>query len=142
MADYWRHWIDFGAKLGNAAPPIFRVNWFRKDEDGNFIWPGFGENMRVIEWIVGRVNKNADAVESPLGLMPRYQDLNWSGLDFDESSFNSIMTVDRTAGQNEAEAQKELFDSFGDKLPPEMEAQRQALLATFAEAPEVWRAAE
>jgi phosphoenolpyruvate carboxykinase (GTP) len=142
MADYWRHWIDFGAKLGNAAPPIFRVNWFRKDEAGNFIWPGFGENMRVIEWVVGRVNGAADAVESPLGLMPRYQDLNWAGLDFDEASFNSIMTVDRAAGEHEADAQRELFDSFGDKLPPEMEAQRQAMLATFADAPEVWRAAE
>lgn len=142
MADYWRHWLDFGARLGNAAPPIFRVNWFRKDDDGNFIWPGFGENMRVIEWVVGRVNGDAEAVESPLGLMPRYQDINWTGLDFDEASFNSIMTVDRAAGEHEAEAQKELFDSFGAKLPAEMEAQRQALLATFADAPEVWRAAE
>ncbi|MEK9662683.1 MAG: phosphoenolpyruvate carboxykinase, partial [Alphaproteobacteria bacterium] len=70
------------------------------------------------------------------------QDLNWAGLDFDEASFNSIMTVDRAAGEHEADAQRELFDSFGDKLPPEMEAQRQAMLATFADAPEVWRAAE
>jgi phosphoenolpyruvate carboxykinase (GTP) len=141
MADYWRHWIDFGARLQNP-PPIFRVNWFRKDVDGNFIWPGFGENMRVVEWIVGRVSGTADAIESPLGLMPRYQDLNWTGLDFDEAAFDSIMTVDRAACQNEAEAQKELFDSFGDRLPPELEAQRQALLATFAAAPQVWRAAE
>jgi phosphoenolpyruvate carboxykinase (GTP) len=141
MADYWRHWLDFGARLGNT-PPIFRVNWFRKDADGNFIWPGFGENMRVIEWIVGRVNGAAEAVESPLGNMPRYQDLNWQGLNFSEADFHSIMTVDRAASEHEAEAQRELFDSFGDKLPPEMEVERQALLAAFADAPAVWRAAE
>ena len=141
MADYWRHWLDFGTGLGNP-PPIFRVNWFRKDAEGKFIWPGFGENMRVLEWVAGRVNGDAEAVESPLGLMPRYQDLNWNGLDFDEPAFNSIMTLDRSAGQNEAEAQKEMFDSFGDRLPPEMEAQRQSLMATFADAPEIWCAAE
>ena len=141
MADYWRHWLDFGARLDNP-PQIFRVNWFRKDADGNFIWPGFGENMRVIDWIVGRVNGTADAVESPLGNMPRYQDLSWKGLNFDEARFNSIMTVDRAAGEHEANSQRELFDSFGDRLPPELEAQRQALLASFADAPAVWRAAE
>jgi len=141
MADYWRHWLDFGAGLDNP-PPIFRVNWFRKDDDGNFVWPGFGENMRVLEWIVGRVNGAADAVESPLGNMPRYQDLNWKGLGFDEARFNSIMTVDRAEGEHEAESQKELFESFGSKLPAEMEAQRKALVASFAGAPEVWRAAE
>ena len=78
MADYWRHWLDLGGKLANP-PPIFRVNWFRRDENGGFVWPGFGENMRVMQWIVGRVNGKADAVESPFGFMPRHQDLNWTG---------------------------------------------------------------
>ena len=81
MADYWRHWLDLGSKLANP-PPIFRVNWFRKDENGGFVWPGFGENLRVMQWIVDRVNGKADAVESPFGFMPRHQDLNWKGLDF------------------------------------------------------------
>ena len=140
MADYWRHWLDFGGKLADP-PPIFRVNWFRKDEDGGFVWPGFGENMRVMQWIVGRVNGKADAVESPFGFMPRHQDLNWKGLDFGADTFASIMDIDTAAGRAEAEAQKELFDSFDGALPDEMETQRQALIRRLDAAPEVWRVA-
>ena len=138
MADYWRHWLDLGGKLTNP-PPIFRVNWFRKDENGGFVWPGFGENMRVLQWIVDRVNGKADAVESPFGFMPRHQDLNWKGLDFGVDTFASIMDIDTAAGRAEAEAQKELFDSFDDALPDEMETQRRALIQRLDAAPEVWR---
>ena len=140
MADYWRHWLDLGSKLANP-PPIFRVNWFRKDEDGGFVWPGFGENLRVMQWIVDRVNGKADAVESPFGFMPRHQDLNWKGLDFGADTFASIMDIDTAAGRAEAEAQKELFDSFDGALPDEMETQRRALIQRLDAAPEVWRVA-
>ncbi|MDA0241042.1 MAG: phosphoenolpyruvate carboxykinase (GTP), partial [Proteobacteria bacterium] len=123
MADYWKHWLEVGSKLKNA-PAIFRVNWFRKDDDGKFIWPGFGENMRVLKWIVERVNDKADAVKSPFGWMPRHQDIEWKGLPFDAAHFNEIMNIERDAGIAEADDQQELFDSFKDKLPAEMVAQR------------------
>ena len=133
MADYWRHWLALGARL--AAPPkVFRVNWFRKDEAGRFIWPGFGENMRVLEWIVARVAGAAAAVEGPLGLVPRYEDLNWDGLGFAPAAFAGIMDMSGAAGRNEAEAQRRLFARYGDRVPPEFEAERQALAARFAEA--------
>lgn len=124
MADYWRHWLTLGQNIKNP-PKIFRVNWFRKDEDGRFIWPGFGENMRVLEWIVDRVNGRGNAVEGPFGLVPCYNDLNWTGLDFTASDFDSITDTNRAAGLQEAEAQRELFDRFKDKLPPDLERQRQ-----------------
>ncbi len=138
MADYWSHWLKMGKSLANP-PKIFRVNWFRRDEEGNFIWPGFGENMRVLAWIVNRVNGIAEAVESPFGMMPRHQDLIWDGLDFAADDYSGIMDIDREKGLEEAEAQKELFDSFEDRLPPEMEAQRQALKERLSSAPVVWQ---
>ena len=138
MADYWSHWLNLGTKI--AKPPeIFRVNWFRKDENGKFIWPGFGENMRVLNWIFDRVNGTSDALESPFGYMPRHQDLNWDGLDFCSKDFNNIMSIDKKKGIEEADAQKELFDSFGDYLPPELEAQREALIDRLKKAPPVWQ---
>lgn len=124
MADYWQHWLTVGGKLANP-PKIFRVNWFRKDEAGNFIWPGFGENMRVLEWVVDRVNGHGHAEETPIGMMPNYEDLTWTGLDFSPASFSNIMTVDPLAAMQEADAQKALFDDFGDRLPAELESQRQ-----------------
>ena len=126
MADYWQHWLSLGEKLPNP-PKIFRVNWFRKDAEGNFIWPGFGENMRVLEWIVDRVNGHGHAEETPIGMMPNYEDLTWTGLDFSAQDFGDIMTVDPKAAMAEADAQKTLFDDFGDRLPAELESQRQDL---------------
>jgi phosphoenolpyruvate carboxykinase (GTP) len=140
MADYFAHWLGFAGK-NIQLPKIFRVNWFRKDEAGKFIWPGFGENMRILEWVCDRVQGNVDSVEGPLGNMPRYQDLNWSGLDFSSDDFSGIMDLAREDGSREAETQKELFDSFAGRLPEEMEAQRQALLSDMADAPDIWRAA-
>jgi phosphoenolpyruvate carboxykinase (GTP) len=138
MGDYWSHWLDMGKKISNA-PGIFRVNWFRKDEDGKFMWPGFGENTRVLQWIVERVRGRAGAVESPFGLMPKLDDINWQGMDFDAEQFYKLMEVDRAAAQDEAEDQKTLFDTFGDRLPADMETQRQALIARLDDAPEVWQ---
>jgi len=139
MADYWSHWFSLG-KSTSHPPKIFRVNWFRKDESGKFIWPGFGENMRVLNWIVNRVHDRVDAVKSPFGYMPRHEDLNWKGLDFHSKDFNEIMSIDRQRGIDEAEAQRELFDSFEDRLPSEMESQRQALKDRLRKAPPIWHA--
>ena len=138
MADYWRHWIDMGAKISNP-PGIFRVNWFRKDENGKFMWPGFGENMRVLKWIVDRVKNKAEAVESPFGTMPKRKDLVWEGLDFDTDTFYSIMDIAKANGLAEAEELKGHFGQFGDKLPSELEAERQKLVERLEGAPDVWK---
>ncbi len=140
MADYWQHWLTLGGDLGNP-PKIFRVNWFRKDDQGRFIWPGFGENMRVLEWIVDRVRGRADAASGPFGVMPRHGDLNWRGLDFSEAAFNEIMDIDREAALRETESQTELFESFKDKLPAALEDERQALAARLGDGEKIWRIA-
>ncbi len=141
MADYWRHWLDVGDAV-TEAPAIFRVNWFRKDGSGAFMWPGFGQNMRVLRWIADRVRGRIDALESPIGLMPRYRDLHWKGLDYSAERFGALMEIDRGAGVAEAEDQRALFKRFGARLPDEMERQRQALAERMSTAPEVWRPEE
>ena len=137
MADYWRHWLDFGSKLTNP-PKIFRVNWFRKNEDGKFMWPGFGDNMRVMQWILHRVNDTAKGVESPFGKMPDYSEMNWRGLPFDQADFKSLMSFSTGEAKAEAEDQKSLFEKMGDRLPSEMENQRNELLSRLDKAPDVW----
>ena len=141
MADYWGHWVAMGKRTDVKMPPIFRVNWFRKDENGKFIWPGFGQNMRVLKWVVDRVNGKAEAVESPFGLMPRYNDLTWTGIDFDTVKYHGITDINREGALSETEALKEYFAKFGSHLPPEMETQRQALADRASKAPEVWSSA-
>lgn len=138
MADYFDHWLKFGSKVSNP-PAIFRVNWFRKNEAGKFMWPGFGENMRVLKWIVDRARGNVDAVESPIGQMPTHADINWNGLDYDDAHFHHLMEVDKAGAMADAEDQAELFARFGAKLPGEMEAQRQAQIKRLNEAPDVWQ---
>ncbi len=128
MADHWNHWLSLEKRV-KRLPRIFRVNWFRKDESGKFAWPGFGENMRVLQWIVDRIEGRAPKpVESPFGLMPHYQDLNWQGLAYPEEKFAKLMAIDPQEAKLEAEDQEELFDKFGTRLPPELEQQRQNLL--------------
>ena len=141
MAKYWGHWVAMGNRSDVKMPPIFRVNWFRKDANGKFIWPGFGQNMRVLKWVVDRVNGKADAVESPFGLMPRYKDITWAGIDFDAAKYRGITDINREGALAEAEALKEYFAKFGGALPPEMEKQRQALAERAKKAPEVWSTA-
>jgi len=141
MGDYWQHWLDMGQKMTNP-PAIFRVNWFRKDENGKFMWPGFSQNMRVLKWIVERVTGSGHAVESPLGQMPTYGDLSWDGLAFDTDRFHHLMEVDRAGALADAEDQAELFGRFGAQLPDEMEHQRQAQITRLKAAPEVWTLGE
>ncbi len=141
MGDYFNHWLQMGRDLPNA-PRIFAVNWFRKDEDGNFIWPGFGQNMRVLKWIVERVHGDSFAVESPLGWMPQYKDMDWSGLeDFTEEDFNALMTVDREAWKQELLSHEELFSKLYDKLPKEFFFMRELLLSGLWRSPEQWKLA-
>lgn len=138
MGDYWRHWIALGRSLANP-PQIFRVNWFRKDDRGKFMWPGFGENARVVRWIMERVQGTGEAVDGPFGRMPRYQDLNWQGLGFSETQYQALMEIDRDAALAETEDQKSLFETFGEHLPEQLERQRQDLKARLKQAPPVWR---
>jgi phosphoenolpyruvate carboxykinase (GTP) len=141
MADYFNHWLDFGRNLNNS-PRIFGVNWFRKDEAGNFIWPGFGENMRVLRWIVDRVRGRAAAIECPIGWMPRYRDMDWTGLeDFTREEFRKVMTLDREAWKKELLAHEELFSQLYDKLPKEFFFMRELLLSSLWRSDEYWKMA-
>ena len=123
MGQYWQHWLDMG-KDGYKLPKIFRVNWFRKDQDGKFMWPGFGQNMRVLKWVVDRVNGNAETAKGAFGGVPKYDDILWTGLDYNESSFNDLMHVSDEAVRNEAQDLKEYFKQFGDDLPASLENTR------------------
>ncbi len=141
MADYFNHWLQLGRILPNA-PRIFSVNWFRKDEDGKFIWPGFGQNMRVLKWVVERVNGKAFAVESPLGWMPRYEDMDWAGMDnFKREDFQKLMSVDREAWKKEVLSHEELFSKLYDKLPKEFLFMRELLHSSLWRSPEHWELA-
>jgi phosphoenolpyruvate carboxykinase (GTP) len=140
MADYWVHWLNIGRRVPNP-PRIFRVNWFRKDDNGKFIWPGFGENMRVLKWIVDRVHGRGFAVESPIGWMPRYEDLGWKGLDFPADKFYDLMSVGRDSGALEARSHEELFDRFLDRLPKEFILEREMLRSRLWRSPDRWELA-
>ena len=121
MGDYFKHWIEMGEMLGDKAPKIFNVNWFRVDEDGHFIWPGFGDNLRVLEWILKRCDNEVDAVETAIGYVPKPEDINLEGLkDFDEEKLASILKVDNAKWAKEAAGVEEFYKKFGDKLPQEL----------------------
>ena len=138
MADYWTHWLNIGRHLANP-PRIFRVNWFRKDEKGKFLWPGFGENIRVLKWIVDRVEGRGYGVESPLGVMPRHRDIRWEGLDYDRDIFYDLMEVNREEAAKEARSHEELFDKFFDRLPKEFVHHRELFKSRLWRSPEVWQ---
>jgi phosphoenolpyruvate carboxykinase (GTP) len=138
MAEYWNHWLNVGRVLDNP-PRIFRVNWFRKDEKGKFMWPGYGENLRVLKWIVDRVQGRCVGIESPLGVMPRHQDIHWEGLEFDPQTFYKLMSVDVENAKQEATSHEELFDKFYDRLPKEFVHHRELLKSRLWRSPSVWR---
>src|SRR4051794_14852478 len=128
MADYFEHWLDIGRK-GDAdkLPKIFYVNWFRKDADGKFLWPGFGENSRVLEWVFRRCDGEADAVETPIGLVPAQDALDVDGLDVSEAQMQELLTVDRAMVKEELPAQHQHLARFGDRLPEELHDELRAL---------------
>lgn len=138
MGDYVNHWLQFGRDLPKS-PRIFSVNWFRKDENGAFLWPGFGENMRVLKWIIQRVKGGASAVESPIGWMPRYEDMDWTGIEgFSKENFEKIMTIDREIWKQELLGHEELFAKLYDRLPKEFTFMRELLLSALWRSPERW----
>jgi len=138
MGEYFNHWLSFGRKIQNP-PRIFGVNWFRRDEDGRFVWPGFGENMRILEWIVKRAQGKSMAVESPIGWMPRFSDINWDGIEgFSKEDFHKAMSVDRDEWDSELLQHEELFIKLYDRIPKEMLAIRELTLSGMWRSPEHW----
>lgn len=120
MATYWGHWLEMGKKLGDKAPKIFHVNWFRKDDEGHFMWPGFGDNMRVLLWILNRCAGKVDAVESEIGYLPKPEDIDLTGLEDENVDINGLLTIDKQVWLEDVANIEEYFAQFGDKLPKEM----------------------
>jgi len=120
MGDYFGHWLEMGKKLGDKAPKIFNVNWFRTDDEGHFIWPGFGDNMRVLMWILGRCAGEADAVETAIGYEPKPEDIETEGLDINTDTIAELLHVDSELWKDEAKGIREFYAKFGDHLPKEL----------------------
>ena len=127
MGDYFAHWLEMGEKLGDKAPKIFNVNWFRTDDDGKFIWPGYGDNMRVLMWILGRCDGSAEAAETPIGYEPRPCDIEREGLDLSEETVAELLSVDKELWRQEADGISEFYKKFGDKLPKELSEELETL---------------
>jgi phosphoenolpyruvate carboxykinase (GTP) len=127
MGDYFRHWIKMQRSL-HVTPRIFHVNWFRKDADGKFMWPGYSENMRVLKWVVDRARGRALGKETPIGWVPRYADMEWKGLSFPEAKFDVLQEVNPAAWRKEVIEHEELFIMLHDHLPKEMVYERELLI--------------
>jgi phosphoenolpyruvate carboxykinase (GTP) len=134
MGDYFSHWLNFGRRVEHL-PPIFKVNWFRRDAAGNFLWPGFSENMRVLKWIIERLKSEAGAKEGPLSLMPRYEDIDWRGLDYSREQFDAVMDIERDERVQEFGSHDELFFKLYNRLPRELPATRDLLIASLWRTP-------
>ena len=132
MGDYFNHWFEMGELLGDKAPKIFNVNWFRLDDEGNFLWPGFGDNFRVLEWIIKRCEGEADAEETAIGYVPHVDDINIEGLDIDKKTLEDILFVDNAKWAKEAEGIEEFYKKFGDRLPKKLSDQLAGLKERLA----------
>jgi phosphoenolpyruvate carboxykinase (GTP) len=138
-ADYFDHWLGIGHSL-IAPPHIFLVNWFRKGADGKFLWPGYGENMRVLKWVIDRVNGCSSAIQSPIGWVPRFENLSWEGMeDYTEEQYAELMAVKRDEWVHELHSHEELFVLLHDRLPREFIHMRGILMAGLSRSPEVWK---
>ncbi len=127
MSDYFQHWLNIGKNLqaaGATVPKVFCTNWFRKGADGKFVWPGYGENMRVLKWMIDRIEGTAKGVDQPFGVSPTYEELNWTGLNFSKDQFNTVTSFDKAAWQAELKLHTELFTQLKHHLPQELEATR------------------
>jgi phosphoenolpyruvate carboxykinase (GTP) len=130
ISDYFGHWLNVGGKLealGAKLPKIFCVNWFRKGADGKFVWPGFGENMRVLRWMIGRIEERAEGVDHPFGVSPRYDDIDWQGLDFTRAQFEAVISIDDTAWREELALHDALFETLRHRLPEALTQTKRAL---------------
>ncbi|MDM0111654.1 phosphoenolpyruvate carboxykinase (GTP) [Variovorax sp. J22R133] len=130
MSDYFQHWLDLGKKLeasGAKPPRIFTTNWFRKGEDGKFVWPGYGENMRVLKWMIDRLEGKAEGVDHIFGVSPRYEELNWTGLDFSAEQFSTVTSIDKAAWQAELKLHEDLFTQLAHHLPQELPKTKEAI---------------
>jgi phosphoenolpyruvate carboxykinase (GTP) len=138
MADYFQHWLNMGTKVKNP-PAIFSVNWFRKDANGKFLWPGYSENMRVLKWIIDRATGKGEGVDSPIGWMPRYEDIDWRGLDFSKEKYeDELMAVNRGEWEQELASHDQLFEKLGERLPDEFEEMRGDWTEAIEKAPAHW----
>jgi phosphoenolpyruvate carboxykinase (GTP) len=130
MSDYFQHWLDLGKKLqaaGAKLPKIYTTNWFRKGEDGKFVWPGYGENMRVLKWMIDRIEGAGQGQDNVMGITPRYEDLNWTGLSFSAQEFDKVTSIDKAAWLKEMELHAELFEQLRHHLPQELEATKASI---------------
>jgi len=126
MGDYFSHWLNMGRKIANP-PEIFRVNWFRLNADGKYLWPGFGENMRALRWVISRVHGATDARESEIGYLPYPRDIDTTGIDVSPAVMDELLSVDHEGWLKAAEGQREFFRQFGDRLPQELWQENAAL---------------
>ena len=133
MADYWGHWLAMGEQLGEHAPRVFQVNWFRKNAEGRFLWPGFGDNARAIEWALRRVNGEVDAIDAINGRLPRPEDLNLDGIDVPDEDLEALFALDPGAWGREADLTEQYFAQFGDRLPQALTEQLDALRSRIAD---------
>jgi len=133
FADYWSHWLSFAEK-SDHLPRIFHVNWFRQDKDGKFLWPGFGENLRVLRWIIDRCENRMDAVETPIGYLPRPQDIDTRGLEVADATMDALLSVNVDQWRKEMQSVGEYLDSFGDRLPSALRAEHEKVVEQLAEA--------
>jgi phosphoenolpyruvate carboxykinase (GTP) len=130
MGDHFSHWLSMGAKLAAAGvrvPKVYCVNWFRKGSDGKFVWPGYGENMRVLKWILERLEQQTGGVEHAFGISPRYEDIHWDGLAFTRAQFESVISVDPAAWRKELMLHSELFEQLAPRLPAQLLATRERI---------------
>jgi phosphoenolpyruvate carboxykinase (GTP) len=135
MSDYFAHWLQLGKKLqasGAKLPRIYTTNWFRKDENGKFVWPGYGENMRVLKWIIDRIEGRAQGTKHAFGVSPRYDEVNWNGLDFNATQFDKVISIDRAAWASELKLHQELFTQLEYHLPSELKEAKSEIERRFA----------
>ena len=126
MGDYFGHWLAMGKQIANP-PDVFRVNWFRRNADGKFLWPGFGENLRVLRWVIARVHGEAEARETEIGFIPHAQDIDTTGIDVSRPVMDELLSVDGPGWCNAAQGQREFFQQFGDRLPQALWQENAAL---------------
>ena len=128
FADYFNHWLSFDNGV-NQLPKIFHVNWFRKGEEGDFLWPGFGENLRVLEWMIGRVTGTAGAVQTPIGHLPTAADLNLDGVDLSEEALQKLFGFERSGWQDEFASIGEYLEEYGPRMPQALKGEQQKIAA-------------